>query len=145
MKLHKVLIICILSLLNCKNSNADYDRKSENVTYNMVPKEYIGRYTVYTQTEQTSTGMASITYSIKINKSNAYLETQTYHEPIRCNGNYRVVNKKSYIALYYNGKDSLCKSPDPDFKIKKDNDKFFIKGVGNEVASLYWKELKKVN
>lgn len=144
MKLYNILIICILSLLNCKNSNADYDRKSEIVTHDMVPKEYIGKYIVYIQTEQTSAGMASITYNFEINKVNAYLETQTYHEPIRCNGIFRIINKKDHLELYYDGKNDLCKSAKPNFRIKKEKGKYFIKGIGGELTYLDWQKLKKV-
>ncbi|EKB56880.1 hypothetical protein [Bergeyella zoohelcum] len=144
MKLYNILMIYVLFLLSCKSNNINYDRKLEITKNNTIPKEYIGRYTAYIQTEQTSAGMASITYNFEINKVNAYLETQTYHEPIRCNGIFRIINKKDHLELYYDGKNDLCKSAKPNFRIKKEKGKYFIKGIGGELTYLDWQKLKKV-
>lgn len=106
-------------------------------------QNFDGNYSVYVETEATTTGMASITYSFKINGNEAMLETNTYHEPIRCNGKYRIKSNNDILELYYNDEDENCKSDSPIFYIKKEGDKFFIKGVGGEATFYEWIMLKK--
>ncbi|MCX8532637.1 hypothetical protein [Chryseobacterium luquanense] len=108
-------------------------------------KTFDGNYSVYVETEATSTGMASISYSFKINGNNAILETNTYHEPIRCNGKYLIKINNNILELSYSDEEENCRSDSPVFYIKKEENKFFIKGVGGESTFYEWILLKKNN
>lgn len=142
----KLFLICGLLLFACKNnnnSNIKDEKQTQRSEINEISKDYFGNYSIYTETEATTTGMASITYDFTINKNGAKLETNTYHEPIRCNGKYKIIDKADYIELYYDGEESNCKSEYPDFEIKKDKENFFIKGVGNEATASEWVQMNK--
>lgn len=104
-----------------------------------------GNYSVHVETEATTTGMASISYSFKIEGNEAVLETNTYHEPIRCNGKYLIKINNNILELFYNDEEENCKSDSPVFYIKKEGDNFFIKGVGGEATFYEWILLKKNN
>ncbi|WP_051224141.1 hypothetical protein [Flavobacterium tegetincola] len=110
-----------------------------------VATSFDGSYKVSVETEQTTTGMASISYDFNINEGNATLTTNTYHEPIRCNGDYRLVEKDNLLQLFYNGNEENCKSSEPTFTIKKKGKKIFIKGLGGEGTYNTWIKLKKVD
>ncbi|SHL10058.1 hypothetical protein [Chryseobacterium polytrichastri] len=108
-----------------------------------IPQKYQGDFEVSAETESTTTGMASITYYFHINDKEAFLETNTYHEPIRCNGKYLAKEKDNMLELYFNGKEANCSSDYPNFIIKIVNNKYFIQGVGNEARSIEWVKIKK--
>ncbi|WP_263603187.1 hypothetical protein [Chryseobacterium sp. PET-29] len=101
-----------------------------------------GNYNIHVETETTSTGMASISYSFKIRGNEAILETNTYHEPIRCNGKYLVRENNNIFELSYNDKEDNCTSSGI-FYLKKDREKYYIKGVGGEATVQDWLQLKK--
>jgi hypothetical protein len=101
-----------------------------------------GNYNIHVETEATSTGMASISYSFKIKGNEAILETNTYHEPIRCNGKYLVRENNKMFELSYNDKEDICKSSGI-FYIKKEGAKYYIKGIGSEATIQEWLELEK--
>lgn len=75
-------------------------------------------YNIHVETEATFAGMASISYSFKIRGNEAILETNTYHEPIRCNGKYLVRENNNMFELSYNDKEDNCTSSGV-FYIKK--------------------------
>ncbi|MFC3561414.1 hypothetical protein [Pedobacter jamesrossensis] len=108
-----------------------------------IKSNFEGSYSVYVETDETTTGTASITYLFKIKKDNATLITTTYHEPIRCNGNYKTVEKDNVLTLFYNGKEDHCKSVKPTFMIKKQGKTYFIRGTGGEATYNTWVKLKK--
>ncbi|WP_312076142.1 hypothetical protein [Chryseobacterium sp.] len=116
---------------------------SNNKTSNS--ENFNGNYSVYVETEATTTGMASISYSFKIEGNEAVLETNTYHEPIRCNGKYFIKNHNNILELFYNDEEENCKSDSPAFYIKKEGDGFYIKGLGGEATFYEWILLKKNN
>ena len=118
---------------------------SFTATAETVKSVFNGRYIVYVETEGTTTGIASITYDFNIKSDKATLITNTYHEPIRCNGDYKLVEKDNVLQLFYNGKESNCKSLEPAFTIKKEGEKYFIKGTGGEGTYNTWIKLKKEN
>lgn len=145
MKANSILISCLIFIYACKNHDTTPKEKKEPQTsvYKETPSKYLGEFSVSTETEATTTGMASISYYFTIKKTEAILETNTYHEPIRCNGKYKIVDKDSLIELHYSGKETNCSSDSPNFEIKNKGNQYFIKGVGNEAGSIEWVELKK--
>lgn len=110
-----------------------------------IESNFNGRYTVYVETEQKTTGMASISYDFTINNGRATLVTNTYHEPIRCNGDYRLVEKDNLLTLFYDGNEDNCKSSEPAFTMKKKGKNYFIKGLGGEGTYNTWIKLKREN
>lgn len=145
MKVNILLVICLIFIFSYKNHYTTQKEKKilQTSVYKETPSKYLGEFSVSTETEATTTGMASISYYFTIKKNEAILETNTYHEPIRCNGRYKIVDKDSLIELHYSGDESNCSSDYPNFEIKNKGKQYFIKGVGNEAGSIEWVELKK--
>lgn len=115
--------------------------QSENS--NTINSKFIGHFSVTQTTEETTTGTAFIKYSFSIKKDKAILVTETYQEPIICNGDYKTLEKNDILELYYSGNEKNCKSAIPNFKIKKENNTYFIKGVGGEATFNEWIQLDK--
>jgi len=117
-------------------------RISENLQ--TVNSNFSGDFSVTQETEETTTGTAYITYNFSIKKDKAVLATETYHEPIICNGDYKIIeNNNNILELYYSGNDKNCQSITPNFKIKKENNTYYIKGVGGEATFNEWIKLDK--
>lgn len=95
------------------------------------------------ETEETTSGTASITYYFNIKNNVTVLTTTTFHEPIVCNGNYKLIEKNNILELYYSGSEKNCKSENANFKIKEQNNKYFITRLGGEATYNEWIELKK--
>ncbi|MFP3733068.1 hypothetical protein SB690_20120, partial [Bacillus sp. SIMBA_006] len=85
-----VFSICLI--ISCKKNSIE-NNKIFALNQENISSKYNGNFEVSTETEVTTTGMASITYYFTINKNSAYLKTNTYHEPIRCNGKYLTKEK----------------------------------------------------
>lgn len=86
--------------------------------------------------------MASIIYFFDINGNNVKLSLKTYHEPNLCEGKYFATEKGNILEIYYFDNNLNCMSANPKFFIKKENNKFYIKGVGGEGTNTEWKILK---
>ncbi|MCS3869686.1 hypothetical protein J3D55_002602 [Chryseobacterium ginsenosidimutans] len=121
-----------------KGKTYKYHKANLAVNENNKPDTFKGNYSVYIETEATTTGMASISYSFKIQGNEAILETNTYHEPIRCNGKYLIKSNNNILELYYNDEEIDCKADSPAFYIKKEGGKYFIKGIGGEATFNEW-------
>jgi len=115
---------------------------SENLQ--TVNSNFSGDFSVTQETEETTTGTAYITYNFSIKKDKAVLATETYHEPIICNGDYKIIENNNILELYYSGDDKNCQSTTPNFKIKKEKNTYFIQGVGGEATFNEWIQLKKI-
>jgi hypothetical protein len=116
-------------------------RTSENLQ--AINFNFSGDFSVIQETEETTTGTAYIAYNFSIKKDKAVLITETYHEPITCNGNYKIIENNNILELYYSGDDKNCQSTTPIFKIKKKKNTYFIQGVGGEATFNEWIQLKK--
>lgn len=66
----------------------------------------------------------------------------TYHEPLRCIGNYRSIVKNDILHLYYLGDDEYCRTENANFLFKSENNKLFVKGLGGDATAFDWIELK---
>lgn len=142
----KILLFLIFPLISCKISDDNKNKptnihKTENS--NTINPKFIGDFSVTQATEETTTGTASIKYSFSIKKNKAVLTTETYHEPIICNGDYKIIESNNILELYYSGNDKNCQSITPNFKIKKENNTYYIKGVGDETTFNEWIKLDK--
>lgn len=140
----QILIVTLLlsSCKNTQNKNAELiAEKIENTVE--IPSQYYGDFYAGVQTEATTTGMASVSYYFTIDRKGAVLKTNTYHEPIRCNGNYKGKMNNDILELYYIGSEKYCADEFPNFKMKKESDKFFIQGLGSERTFNEWVEIEK--
>ena len=140
-----IILICAFLLVSCQNySNTDHNKTIENQLGKInIPDIYFGKFSAGVNTEATTTGKASLTYNFVVTKSVVMLSTNSYHEPIRCNGNYNGKLNNHILELYYDGIQQNCKSDDPNFKIKKVGQKFFVQGLGGEGTFNEWVELQK--
>ncbi|SHL82458.1 hypothetical protein [Flavobacterium chilense] len=109
-----------------------------------IPKEFQGKFSVNVETEITSTGMANITYHFSILKDKVMLEMESFHEPVTCMGTYKALQHENVLDLFYVENDDIrCKEINHAFSIKKENDKYYIKGAGSLATSEDWVELNK--
>lgn len=121
--------------------NVEPDTK-EKVTHPIAEK-YIGTFSVGVETEATTTGMASIEYTFTITNECVQLETNTYHEPIRCNGKYTAVEKENILELYYTGDEEFCETESPMFFLKEKRGKLYAQGLGGEGTYHDWIKLER--
>lgn len=121
-----------------------YNEIEEDKNPNLsISNKWYGNYKKNVETEATTTGMASITYDFSINKDGVNVKTNTYHEPIRCNGIYTAEEKEGKLNLYYAGEDETCKSDYPYFIMKIENKKIYAQGLGSINTEGEWLELEK--
>ncbi|NHN28144.1 hypothetical protein FIA58_020900 [Flavobacterium jejuense] len=136
--------ILVFIFINCKSElkgktiSEDYKREINNNSH-----KYQGSFIVTVKTEATTTGMASITYNFIISNDEAELKITSYHEPINCDGKYKILEKNNHLELYYKGETAYCKTKEPNFKLKKDDKKYFMQGLGGESTFNQWVEIEK--
>lgn len=136
-----VFIFCAFSCKSeLKKEKIADDYKTEKTANS---QKYIGNFSVTIETEATTSGIASITYTFSINGKEVLLEKTTYQEPINCIGKYTAIEKNNILELYYVGDEESCKTEDPNFKLKKEGNKFFMKGLGGEGTFNEWIEIEK--
>ncbi len=143
------IIVCTITLLffnlsQCYSQNKVL-KKSVKISNKSISAYFIGKFNKLVETEETTSGTASIHYYFTITKDKVKLETITYHEPIMCNGEYIANEKGNILELVYTGKEKNCFSKKPDFLIKREKNKYYIKGLGGEGSINVWLELKKEN
>lgn len=139
------IFFIVFTFFSCKNISKKEANTIENKieSSSEIPSKYYGNFHVRVETEATTTGMSSISYYFTINEKGAYLETNTYHEPIRCNGKYRGKMNNNILELFYIGIEQNCENNYSNFKIKNEGDKFYIQGLGGEGTFNVWIELRK--
>lgn len=109
--------------------------------FHSIDAKYQGKFSASVETEATTTGMASITYYFSIAHKVIEMETSTYHEPLRCNGKYKTIDKDSVLELYFTGKETNCPTKYPLFLLKEENGELFAKGLSE--ANPDWIKLKR--
>jgi|GEM_PF-6405634 len=108
-----------------------------------IDPKYHGTFSNSIETESTTTGMASIEYTFSITTKGIELTTNTYHEPIRCNGMYIAIEKEGVLELYYNGREANCDTETPLFFLKEENGDIFAQGLGGEGTYDEWIKLTR--
>jgi hypothetical protein len=109
-----------------------------------VSKDFQGEFSVNVETDETTTGMANITYHFSILKDKVLLNKDSFHEPVSCTGTYKILQHENILDLFYVEDDDVrCKQINNAFSIKKENDKYYVKGVGGEGTINDWIELSK--
>ncbi|URM38798.1 hypothetical protein [Flavobacterium anhuiense] len=102
-----------------------------------------GTFKVETEGEYTTNGEGHTTYYFTITENKIVLKAEAFKGDFVCEGNYKGIQENDILGLYYNETDNRCISLSPTYLIKKEKDKFFIKGVGGEGTINNWIELKK--
>lgn len=140
------IFFIVFTFFSCKNISKKEANTIENKIENSskIPSKYYGNFYAGVETEATTTGMASISYYFTISKKGVYLETSTYHEPIRCNGKYQGKMNKNILELFYVGAEQNCGNDYSNFKIKNEGERLYINGLGGEGTLNVWFELKKI-
>ncbi|MCT2408061.1 hypothetical protein NZD88_10970 [Chryseobacterium antibioticum] len=136
-----------LFLISCKTHDENKKHPTEKPTTENVKlseSKFLGEFSAAVETEETTSGTANITYHFVIKNDVAILTTSTYHEPVRCNGNYKAIVNDDMLELYYSGNEENCKSQNASFKIKKENNSYFVQGLGGETTFNEWIELSKL-
>jgi len=109
-----------------------------------IDEKYMGTFSASVETEGTTSGMASIDYIFTITHELIRLETNTYQEPIRCNGRYKAVAKNRVLELYYTGDEEFCDTENPMFFLKEERGNLYVKGLGGEGTYNEWIKLERI-
>lgn len=146
--MNKLLYIFLISIapfiFSCKKGVA-LKNESSVYTKSQDIKQWEGKYSILIEDEISSDGSVSgRIWNFTITKTTVTLETESYQEPIFCDGNYSYKFDKDILNLFYNGTTENCKSSEPNFSIKKGKGKFLISS--SDFGSKYkgkWLSLKK--
>lgn len=118
-------------------------KKTKSLDDSKIDIKYHGTFSATVETESTTSGMASISYNFSISDDYVILDEVSYHEPISCSGKYKAIEKNNILELFYNESDKKCKTDQSNFKIKKEENKFYVKGLGGEGTFNEWIKLEK--
>lgn len=128
--MNKLLYIFLVSIasfgFSCKN---DIATNTGNVEYTQSQniKNWEGNYFISINGEKLEDGSVSgRIWKFSIKNGLVTLVTESYHEPIFCDGNYSYEFDKDILNLYYKGPIDNCKYQKPNFRIKRENGKFLI-------------------
>lgn len=137
-----IISLYLLTVIGCNAQNI-LTKKADKLSNNFISANFIGKFTKYVETEETTSGTASITYVFIITKDKISLKTNTYQEPVICNGKYKGIEIANILEIYYDGVEKECISKKPYFFLKKEKSKYYIKGVGGEGSIAVWLNLIK--
>lgn len=124
-------------------NDSEHEQNTQQEVTHPIAEKYIGTFSVGVETEATTTGMASIEYTFTITNEFVQLETNTYHEPIRCNGTYKALEKENILELYYTGDEEFCDTENPMFFLKEKKGKLYAQGLGGEGTYHDWIKLER--
>ncbi|RKR11623.1 ankyrin repeat protein [Flavobacterium sp. 90] len=108
-----------------------------------IAEKFQGEFEVSTKGELTNEGTGSTTYHFTITTNGIVLKSEAFGGDFLCEGNYKGVEKEGVLELYYNENDDRCKQSKPNYRIKKDGEKYFIRGVGGEGTYNEWVKIDK--
>jgi len=126
---------------NLKSQKSSVTNSSEQKS--SIDKKYQGNYQINVDTEQTTTGTASVQYKFSISDSEITLQTNTVHEAVSCNGKYEGIEKNNILDLYFIGNESGCDNSSPMFYLKEEKGEIYAKGLGGEATFNEWIKLKR--
>ncbi|EGT4352911.1 hypothetical protein SNQ25_004491 [Cronobacter sakazakii] len=111
----------------------------------ITESEWVGKFFFEEQGEVLIDGSrVYLRYDINIfNGMIANIKLTTWHAPISCDGDYKIVYKENKIFLSYIGKMKDCPYPAPQYEIKKENGRYFIKGAIISYANNKWVKMAK--
>lgn len=108
-----------------------------------IAEKFQGEFEVSTKGELTNEGTGSTTYHFTITTNGIVLKSEAFRGDFLCEGNYTGVENEGILELYYNENDDRCKQSKPNYRIKKDGEKYFIRGVGGEGTYNEWVKIDK--
>jgi hypothetical protein len=108
-----------------------------------IAEKFIGQFEVDVEGEYTPEGTGHTTYHFSITANGIVLKAEAFRGDFLCEGNYKGVEKDNILEVYYDEKDDRCKQSKPNYLIKKEGDKYLIKGVGGEGTINEWIKLEK--
>lgn len=111
---------------------------------NPIDQKYQGDYQIIVETEQTTTGTASVQYNFSISNNEITLQTNTVHEAVSCNGKYKGIEKNNILDLYFIENESGCDNSNPMFYLKEEKGEIYAKGLGGEATYNEWVKLKRL-
>jgi len=146
--MNKLLYIFLISaipfIFSCKKGVAIKNESSVH-TQSKDITTWEGKYSILIEGEVSSDeSVSGRIWNFTITKKTITLETESYQEPIFCDGNYSYKFDKDILNLFYNGTAENCKSSEPNFSIKKEKGKLLI--TSPDFGSKYkgkWLNLKK--
>lgn len=141
----KILTIILLISAYSHDSIRVYDieKKFFKNQYLSNQFDWNGEYNLFIKGEKLSGGeMSGRDYTFIIKQEKVILKTNSFHEPVFCEGDYIATEKNNQLLIVYAGYNSnFCKQNEPNFTIKKEKNIFFIKG--SDFNSIKWLLLKK--
>lgn len=129
--MNKLLYIFLISaipfIFSCKKDVALKKESSVHFSSQNITS-WEGKYSILIEDEALSDeSVSGRMWKFTISKKTVTLETESYQEPIFCDGSYLwEVKGDNTLNLFYNGSSENCKSSEPNFIIKKEKNKFLI-------------------
>lgn len=108
-----------------------------------IDENYQGNFSATVEEELTTEGTGHSTYNFIISEDKISLKLDSFYGQSICEGDYKGIEENNVLELYYNGNDDRCIKLDPTYLIKKEGNKYFIKGVGGEGTFHEWIKLDK--
>jgi|GEM_PF-935431 len=108
-----------------------------------ITEKFLGKFEANVDGEYTTEGRGHTTYHFTITTNEIVLKSEAFMGDFLCEGNYKGVEKEDILEMYYNEKDDRCKQSKPNYRIKKDGEKYFIRGVGGEGTYNEWVKIDK--
>ncbi|WP_337966765.1 ankyrin repeat domain-containing protein [uncultured Flavobacterium sp.] len=108
-----------------------------------ITEKFLGKFEAHVDGEYSTEGRGNTTYYFTITTNEIVLKSESFMGDYLCQGNYKGVEKEDILELYYIENDDRCKHSKPNFFIKKDGEKYFIKGVGGEATYNDWVKIDK--
>ncbi|MCC9016435.1 hypothetical protein [Flavobacterium lipolyticum] len=108
-----------------------------------IDEIYQGNFSATVEEELTTEGTGHSTYNFIISEDKISLKLDSFYGQSIGEGDYKGIEENNVLELYYNGNDDRCIKLDPTYLIKKEENKYFIKGVGGEGTFHEWIKLDK--
>lgn len=141
-----IFAICTIPFIfSCKKETTAFKNEFSTYSQQQDIKSWIGKYNILIEDEYMSdSSVSGRIWNFTINENKIILETESYQEPIFCDGEYSYKFENNILGLYYNGTSENCKSTTANFSIKKEKNKFLISSpdFGNKYKGK-WLLLKK--
>ena len=108
-----------------------------------IAEEFQGKFKAEADGEYTNDGQGHTTYYFTITKNKIDLKYEAFRGDFVCEGEYKGIQNGTILELYYDREDDHCLKLDPTYLIKKEDDNFFIKGIGGEGTINDWIKIDK--
>jgi hypothetical protein len=103
-----------------------------------ISEKFYGKFTADVDGEYTNDGVGHTTYYFTITKNKIDLKSEEFRGDFVCEGEYKGIEDNNILELYYDRDDERCLKLKPTYLIKKEDDNYFIKGIGGEGSINEW-------